>query len=104
MADGLRIWNASGVLLLDATHHCARIKGAVYITGTPGSSGSQAADLSGGAPFYSFQPDQLYYHISNDTPPPIITISSTGISWQYSNGSNSGHTHIISGWCIFGVS
>lgn len=103
MAIGLRIYDASGALILDGTKRVGRFKGAVYITGSPNSSGSQAADLSSGTPFYAFQPDQLYYHISGDTPPPNITVNSGGVSWTYSPSGGTSHTHVISGWCFFGV-
>ena len=100
MADtGIKVWAADGTLLLDGTKRTGRIKGSVYLTGT---AGAVSADLSGGDPIYSFQPDQLYYHISNDTPPPQITATATGVSWSYS-GAQSSFSKPITGWLFFGV-
>jgi hypothetical protein len=103
MADGLRIYNSGGALMLDGTHRVGRVVGAVYISGAPNSSGSVAADLSSGTPFYSFQPDQLYFHISNDTPPPNIFVNANGCGWSYSPSGGTSYTHTISGWCFYGV-
>ena len=103
MATGIKVWDASGNLMLDGTKRVGRIKGSTYVSGAPGSSGSLAADLSDGDPVYSFQPDQLLYHISGDTPPPRFTLSSSGVSWQYSPSGGTPYTHTISGWLFVGV-
>lgn len=100
MAAGLQIWNASGVLVLDATHRCGRIKGAFYVSG---SAGAVASDLSDGTPFWSFQPDFMYRHISNQTPPPIISISATGVSWVYSSTAGLNYPNPVTGWLFWGV-
>lgn len=100
MPAGLQLWNGSGTLVLDGTTRCARIKG---ITPVGGSNGSAAADLSGGTPFWSFQPDRLYYHISNQTVPPIITIDANGVYWSYSSLSGLTFGVAITGTVIYGV-
>jgi hypothetical protein len=100
MSAGLQIWNASGVLILDTSHRLGRIKGTVQLKG---QGGSVACDMSDGTPFWSFQPDFLYAHISNVTPPPIINISTTGISWSYSSTSGLSFPNPITGWLFFGV-
>ena len=100
MAAGLQIWNGSGVLVLDATQRCGRIKGAVQVTG---SNGVVASDLSDGTPFWSFQPDFLYKHISNQTPPPIVSINASGISWTYSSTAGMNAPNPITGWLFWGV-
>lgn len=100
MAAGLQIWNASGVLVLDATQRCGRIKGAIQLTG---ANGSVASDLSDGTPFWSFQPDFLYKHISNQTPPPIVSINSGGISWTYSSTAGLNFPNPVTGWLFWGV-
>jgi len=101
MTAGLQIWNAAGQLMLDATQRVGRIKGSVYIPNN-GLSGSQAADLSGGTPFFSFQPDFLFMHINANSPPPQISISSTGVSWVFS-GSAGSFFYPVSGWLFYGV-
>ncbi|MFM0498159.1 hypothetical protein [Paraburkholderia caledonica] len=81
MTAGLQIWNASGQLMLDATQRIGRIKGSHYLDGNGGSVGM---DLSDGTPFWSFQPDFLFAHINGNSPVPVVSISSTGVSWTYS--------------------
>lgn len=98
--SGLQIWNASGVLVLDATQRVGRIKGFARCAG---SNGSQAAYMGDGTPFWSFQPDFLFKHISNETPPPIISIDANGISWTYSSTSGLTYPNPITGWLFFGV-
>lgn len=71
MPVGLQIWNANGTIALDGTTRCARITGVHRVEGY---SSSVAVDLSSGEPFWSFMTDQLYFHISNQMIPPVITI------------------------------
>jgi hypothetical protein len=59
--------------------------------------------MSDGTPFYSFQPDFLYAHISNETPPPIFTIDANGISWTYSSMAGLQYAKPITGTVFFGV-
>ncbi|MGF6697860.1 hypothetical protein OKW38_002472 [Paraburkholderia sp. MM5496-R1] len=100
MSAGLQIFNASGVLLLDSSDRVGRIKGRVQVLG---HAGSVACDMSDGIPFWSFQPDFMFAHISNQTPPPIITIDSNGIYWTYSSTSGLNYPNPITGWLFFGV-
>ncbi|MGF6757273.1 hypothetical protein [Paraburkholderia sp. GAS42] len=100
MTAGLRIWNADGVLILDATSRLGRIKGNARVEGF---AGAKAADLSDGTPFYSFQPDFLFAHISNQTPPPIFTINANGISWVYSSTAGMNNPNPITGYVFYGV-
>jgi hypothetical protein len=100
MTAGLQIWDANGVLTLDATQRCGRVKGSTHLDG---SNGSIASDLSDGTPFWSFQPDFLYQHISNETPPPIISIDSNGIHWTYSSSAGMTYAKPITGWLFWGV-
>ncbi len=98
--NGLQIYNASGVLMLDGTTRTGRIKGMARIKGT---NGSVACDMSDGTPFWSFQPDFFYKHISNQTPPPIITIDSNGVYWSYSSVAGLAYAVPITGFIIYGV-
>lgn len=100
MTAGLQIWNASGALILDATSRVGRIKGQANVAGF---AGSYSADLSGGTPFYSFQPDRLFYQINNQTPCPIFTLSSSGISWTYSSSAGLNYVYPITGNVFVGV-
>ncbi|SDR19272.1 hypothetical protein SAMN05443245_3447 [Paraburkholderia fungorum] len=100
MTAGLQIWNASGQLLLDATSRVGRIKGSQQISG---GSGSIAMDLSSGTPFWSFQPDFLFAHINGNSPVPVVSISSTGISWTYSSPPTTSYLYPITGWLFWGV-
>nr|WP_232434668.1 hypothetical protein [Burkholderia ubonensis] len=101
MAAGLQIWDGAGRLLLDATSRAGRVVGMTYLDGS-GAPGSIAADLSSGPPFWCFQPDFMIKNIYNDAPPPLVSVSSSGVSWNYS-ASNSNGRAPVSGWLIYGV-
>ncbi|MGF6771121.1 hypothetical protein P3T18_003600 [Paraburkholderia sp. GAS199] len=100
MSAGLQIWNSSGLLLLDTSDRLGRIKG---VSSVQGFAASVVCDMSDGTPFYSFQPDFLYKHISNQTPPPIFTITTSGISWTYSSTAGLSFPNPITGMVFFGV-
>ncbi|WP_069265328.1 hypothetical protein [Paraburkholderia nodosa] len=100
MTAGLQIWDANGTLMLDGTHRLGRIKGIRYIDGNPGS---YPVDLSDGTSFWSFMPEQLYFHISNQTASPIITIDANGAYWTYSSTSGLSYPHIVKGNLVVGV-
>jgi hypothetical protein len=100
MPAGLQIWNEHGVLVLDGTHRLGRIKGMVRVGGLAGAA---PMDLSDGAPFYSFQPDRLFFHISNETASPIFTINAGGVSWTYSSTAGLNFAQLVTGNLIFGV-
>jgi hypothetical protein len=100
MTAGLQIWDANGALMLDGTHRLGRIKGMKYIDGNPGS---YPLDLSDGTPFWSFIPEQLYFHISNETASPIITVDANGAYWTYSSTSGLNYAKAVKGNLIVGV-
>ncbi|MBW9107771.1 hypothetical protein [Paraburkholderia phenoliruptrix] len=100
MTAGLQIWNQDGVLMLDGTHRIGRMKGMARVDGF---ADARAIDLSDGTPFYSFQPDFLFAHIDNQTPPPIFTINSSGISWTYSSTAGMNNPHPLTGYVFYGV-
>lgn len=100
MTAGLQIWNANGVLILDATNRLGRIKG---ITPVDGFNGSYLVDLSDGTPFWSFQPGQLFFHISNETASPIFTADANGVYWTYSSTSGLTYAQAVKGVLIVGV-
>lgn len=100
MTAGLQIWNANGVLTLDATSRLGRVKGIQRIEGF---ASSYLCDLSDGEPFWSFQPDQLYFHISNETASPIISIDSNGVYWTYSSTAGMNYAKYVTGTLIIGV-
>lgn len=99
MPSGLQIWNENGVLMLDGTHRIGRVKGTVRIS----APGSVLVDLSDGTPFWSFQPDQLFFHISQETAPPIISIDARGVYWTYSSIAGMAHGEYVKGTLIYGV-
>lgn len=100
MPAGLQIWNEHGVLVLDGTTRCARIKG-IYRVG--GFSESISVDLSDGTPFWAFQPDQLYFHISNQTVSPVFSANANGLSWTYSSTAGTQYAVAVKGTLIYGV-
>lgn len=98
--QGLQIWNASGTLILDSSDRLGRIVGSARVAGTNGGVG---ADLSQGTPFYSFQPDFLFKHVSQITPPPVFTINASGISWIYDTDGGTTNRYPVTGMVFFGV-
>lgn len=100
MTAGLQIWNANGVLILDATSRLGRIKG---VTTVDGFNASYPVDLSGGTPFWAFQPDRLYFHISNEVAAPIFTADANGVYWTYSSTAGLTYAQAVKGVLIVGV-
>jgi hypothetical protein len=98
--QGLQIWNASGTLILDSSDRLGRIVGSARVTGT---NGNAVADLSQGTPFYSFQPDFLFKHVNQITPPPMFTINAGGITWVYDTDGGTTNRYPVTGWVFFGV-
>lgn len=99
MPVGLQIWNESGVLVLDGTHRLGRIKGIQVVSG----SGAVPVDFTDGTPFWSFQPDQQFFHISNETASPIFTVTASSLSWTYSSTAGLTQARLITGNVIYGV-
>ncbi|CAB3746444.1 hypothetical protein LMG29542_00212 [Paraburkholderia humisilvae] len=100
MAVGLEIYDANGNLTLSGTHRIGRLKAYANVNGNAGSVVFPVDTLD--IPWYAFQPDRLFYHISGDTPPPIFTLSPGVLSWTYSGGATN-FTHKITGWVYVGV-
>ncbi|MDN7743032.1 hypothetical protein [Burkholderia multivorans] len=100
MVAGLQIFDAAGRVILDGTTRCGRIRGVVRVGG---GDGGQAADLSGGSPFWSFMPDWLFQHISMNAPVPVVDIDATGVRWRYSTDGSSSYRTPVPGWLIYGV-
>ncbi|TPE99507.1 hypothetical protein DIS09_05560 [Burkholderia pseudomallei] len=110
MTVGLQIWDERGRIALDATTRAGRVSGVVRIhpPGTKdvqwiaGESGSVAADLSGGTPFWAFTPDWQFRHVSGNAPVPAVQIDVNGISWFYS-GSSTNYRTPMPGTLVYGV-
>lgn len=100
MPAGLQVWGSDGRLILDGTHRIGRFKGAAYLNGNPGSV---PVDMSDGTPFWSMAPEGFFFHISNETVPPIISIGPTGVSWTYSSTAGLSYPAYVKGWLFFGV-
>ncbi|RQT68119.1 hypothetical protein DF045_27345 [Burkholderia cepacia] len=101
MPVGLQIWDQQGRIVLDATARAGRVVGVVRLDES-GSSGSRAADLSGGTPFWAFTPDWLYRHVSGNAPVPVVQINAYGINWFYS-GSPADYRTPMPGTLVYGV-
>jgi len=98
--QGLQIWNANGFPILDSSDRLGRIVGSARVAGT---NAAVNADLSQGTPFYSFQPDFLFAHTNQVTPPPMFTINAGGISWVYDTDGGTSYRNPVTGMVFFGV-
>ncbi|OWJ59139.1 hypothetical protein BWU74_18155 [Paraburkholderia caledonica] len=98
--QGLQIWNASGFPILDSSDRLGRIVGMAPVQGF---NASVSADLSQGTPFYSFQPDFLFKHVNQVTPPPMFTINAGGITWVYDTDGGTNYRYPVTGLVFFGV-
>lgn len=84
MAAGLQVWDANGLLILDATHRCGRVLGVRAITG--GFNDSFTDDrLSPGTPFYAFQRDKSFHlkYGFGGIMSPSFSFSGNTLSWTY---------------------
>ncbi|WP_342352409.1 hypothetical protein [Burkholderia aenigmatica] len=100
MAVGLQIFDGSGRPILDAMSRAGRVVGIVH---TGGRDGNAASDMSGGEPFWSFMPEQIFYRVSGAEPSPQVSIDSSGIRWAYSQNSGSNAYTRVPGWIVYGV-
>lgn len=71
----------------------------VYIDG---NDGGISVNLADGTPWWSFMPDFLFWHISMNSPVPIIDIDATSLRWHYSVTSDA-YRHPVTGWLVYGV-
>lgn len=102
MAQGLQIWDASGVSVMDTNSFLGRIVGQVS---TGYQSGSVSANLSTGTPFaFAVVQYDPAYQPNQGTPGggmlnPLITATSSGVSWTFP--PNSSGAQIFSDCIIF---
>lgn len=89
MAVGLKVWDASGVLILDATDRILRFLGDPIIAGE-GTSGSLVNDgFLTGTPFWlaaPFDPGGSGYWPGDRLIPPLVTISGSTLSYTIQAG------------------
>lgn len=110
MSVGLQIFDQNGRTVLDASTRAGRVSGVVRIDerGTAGvrwqagDSGRVDVDLSGGTPFWTFAPDWLFRHVSQNAPVPIVDIDAAGIRWRYSYHDGNFYTP-MPGMLVYGV-
>jgi hypothetical protein len=96
----MQCWDGLGRLTVDFTTRLPRVLGTRALTGVAGSLTDN--NLSQGTPFFLFQQQGVFYHISGDTCLPTITISGNTISWTYSGGTTSYHVN-VQGTLFYGV-
>lgn len=101
MAAGLQIFDASGNLVLDATHRVMRIIDMVPLSN--GQSGSRYDDrmVSGG--FVSFQPDSYIGYGSGGLIHPQFSISNGTVSWTYAAKNNTTYDTYVNGFLYYGA-
>lgn len=94
MASGLRVWDASGNLIVDTTTRLGTVLGTVTTTKANGSITN--AGFAQGTPFYSVCGITDAYSVFS----PKITLSGNTMSWAFNtSGANSNTSQFI----VYGV-
>ena len=101
MAAGLQIWDASGNLVLDASHRIMRIIGVVQLANGGSSSVYDARMVNGG--FISFQPDSYIGYGSGGLIHPQFSISNGTISWTYAAKNSTQYDTYVNGYVYYGA-
>jgi hypothetical protein len=102
MAAGLQVWDASGNLILDASHRVMRIlDNRQLMNGT--SSSFQDDRLKGGGAGVSFQPDSYIGYLSGGLIHPQFSFDTANgvISWTYAAKNNTTYDQFVSGYVYF---
>lgn len=100
MAVGLQIFDASGNIVLDATHRVMRLIGSFTLDGTNGSK-SDPNMVSGG--WVSFQPDRYIGYLSGGTIHPQFSFNNGTLSWSYSPKNSAQYDEYVTGVAYFGA-
>src|SRR5690348_5367719 len=99
MAAGLQIFDASGNIVLDATHRVMRFIGSVTLDGTNGSK-SDPDMVAGG--FVSFQPDRYIGYGSGGTIHPQFQFNNGTLSWSYASKNSAQFDEYVTGIAFYG--
>jgi hypothetical protein len=102
MAAGLQIFDASGNLVLDATHRVMRVLDSRQLMS--GINGSFQDDrLKGGGAGISFQPDSYIGYLSGGLIHPQFSFDTSAgtISWSYAAKNNTTYDSYVSGYVYF---
>lgn len=100
MPAGLTIWDASGNIVLDASHRVMRFIGSVTLDGTNGSR-SDPDMVAGG--FVSFQPDRYIGYLSGGTIHPQFSFSNGTLSWTYASKNSTQYDEYVTGILFYGA-
>jgi hypothetical protein len=100
MAAGLQIWDASGNLVLDASHRVMRIIGVIPISGGS-SSVFDSRMVSGG--FVSFQPDSYIGWLSGGLIHPQFSFSNGTLTWTYAAKNSTTYDTYVNGYVYYGA-
>lgn len=101
MAAGLQIWDASGNLILDATHRIMRIINVIQLSNGNSSSVYDDRMVSGG--FVSFQPDSYIGYGSGGLIHPQFSFSGGTLSWSYAAKNSTTYDTYVNGFLYYGA-
>ncbi|WP_250501891.1 hypothetical protein [Caballeronia sp. AZ7_KS35] len=96
----MQIFDASGNLVLDASHRSMRIIDSVVLDGSNGSR-SDPRMVSGG--FVSFQPDRYIGYLSGGTIHPQFSFNNGTLSWTYSAKHSAQYDEYQTGTLFYGA-
>lgn len=100
MSCGMQLWDASGNLVLDATHRVMRFIGSVVMDGTNGNR--YDAEMAAGG-FVSFQPDSYIGYLSGGLIHPQFSFSNGTLSWTYNAMNNATYDQYQKGIMFYGA-
>ncbi|CAL8474471.1 hypothetical protein [Caballeronia sp. S22] len=103
MAAGLRIWDASGNLVLDASHRVMRFIGMKQLAGGLNDGVQDDRMKQGG--FISVQPDSYIGYLSGGLIHPTFSIDTTTgtVSWSWASKNSATYDTYVQGYVYYGA-
>lgn len=103
MSAGLRIWDASGNLVLDASHRISRIISSKPLVG--GFNDSAQDDRMKSGAFISIQPDSYIGFLSGGLIHPTFSLdTNTGtVSWTWAAKNSAQYDTYVQGFVFYGA-
>jgi hypothetical protein len=100
MQAGMQIWDASGNLVLDASHRVMRFIGSVLLDGS--NSSVYDPDMAAGG-FVAFQPDRNIGYLSGGLIHPQFSFSNGTLSWTYAAKNSAQYDEYQQGYIFYGA-
>lgn len=101
MAAGLQIWDASGNLVLDASHRAGRFIDMIMLQNGQSGSVYDPRMVTGG--LVSFQPDRYIGYGSGGLIHPQFSFNNGTLTWTYAAKNSAQFDEFVNGYLFYGA-